>query len=94
MKITIAHNGFHGYTSRTIILVGAPGERVALTCSQAKKLARAACGTGDCRCGESMLSALASRDGDMIDSREEVIYHVEIPADCAEIALSGNYPQN
>lgn len=89
MKITINHNGFHGYTSRAISLDGRPGEIVTLTESQTKKLARAACGCADCTCGESLLAACEPMEtGDPREPRK-----IRIPSVGCEINVRGNYPQ-
>jgi hypothetical protein len=90
MKITINHNGFHGCTICTLNLAGKPGERIELTCSQIKKLSRAACGMSDCKCGESLLAACEEL-GPWEDAPREFI---RIPASGNEINVRGNYPQN
>jgi hypothetical protein len=88
-KITITHNGFHGYTSRALVVDGKPGEKVKLTSSQIKKLERAACGMKDCTCGESLiprqLDAWNWMPGDPI--------YITIPKVGTEIEINGNYPQ-
>ena len=93
MKITITHNGFHGYTSRTVELSGEPGERVELTASQIKKLSRAGCGMSDCTCGESILGALLRRDGEFYDPMHSPRAFISIPEEGSEIRINGNYPQ-
>jgi hypothetical protein len=90
MKITINHNGFHGYTSRAIVVSGKPGERVELTPSQIKKLARAACGCHDCSCGESLLKCCDPN----YDTFENGPRFILIPTIGNEINVRGNYPQN
>ena len=90
MKLTINHNGFHGYTSRTISLSGKPGELVTLSESQTKKLSRAGCGCADCTCGESLLAACEPMEsGGPSEPRR-----IRIPADGFEINVRGNYPQS
>lgn len=89
MKITINHNGFHGHTTRAIIVDGKPGQRAELTQSQIKKLARAACGMSDCNCGESLLKAFELKEPWMSDSPT----FFTIPDCGAEMEVKGNYPQ-
>lgn len=90
MRITINHNGFHGYASRTILLSGKPGELVTLSESQTKKLGRAGCGCADCTCGESLLTACEPPEtGDPSEPRR-----IRIPANGREINVLGNYPQS
>ena len=90
MKITINHNGFHGYTSRTISLSGKPGELVTLSESQAKKLNRAGCGHSDCTCGESLLAACEPIEtSDPSEPRQ-----IHIPTEGCEINVRGNYPRS
>lgn len=86
-KITITHNGFHGYTSRALVVDGKPGEKVELSDSQIKKLSRGACGSSDCRCGETMLKALSDY-GMAYEPR-----YLTIPEVGTEIEINGNYPQ-
>ena len=86
-KLTITHNGFHGYSSKTIVVDGKPGEEVELTDSQIKKLSRAACGCSDCTCGETLLKALS--DWGMSEHPRMI----EIPEEGTEIEIDGNYPQ-
>lgn len=93
MKITINHNGFHGHTARTIKVTGKPGERVELTPSQTKKLARAGCGLSECKCGESILDALLRIEGDFYDPIHNPRAYVSVPENGDEIQLTGNYPQ-
>jgi len=90
MKITINHNGFHGYTSRTLLLKGAAGERVELTCSQVKKLERAACGISACKCGETLFAACEIPEPWL----EAAAVFLVIPTTGNEINVRGNYPQN
>jgi hypothetical protein len=89
MNITINHNGFHGRTSRTIDVLGNRGERVELSRSQIKKLARAACGMDDCKCGESMMIACE------IDEpwKPDGAVFITIPDSETPIDVVGNYPQ-
>ena len=84
-KLTINHNGFHGYTARSIIVSGNPGDRVELSPAQIKKLSRAACGMSDCRCGESLIPFQPEPWTDRA--------FITIPSDGTEIEVSGNYPQ-
>ena len=92
MKIVISHDGFHGCTSRTIDVSAQPGERVQLSESQVKKLARAGCGMSDCTCGESILTALMRREDSNWFPGE--LAFVTMPASGSEISVRGNYPQN
>ncbi len=89
MKITINHNGFHGLTSRTISVHGWYGDLVCLSDSQVRKLARAACGSSTCKCGESLLIACEYFG----DPKHTAVYF-KIPAEGNEINVRGNYPQN
>lgn len=89
MKITIKHNGFHGWSIRAINVKGQPGDVVELTESQVNRLKNAACGVSDCRCGESMLAVC--EEGPRISF--EPRFFIRIPADGAEIRIAGNYPQ-
>lgn len=89
-KITINHNGFHGYNARSIVVDGKPGERVELSCSQVKKLERAGCGCSDCKCGESLLAACEIPEPWMPDSP----VFLTIPTEGNEISVRGNYPQH
>ena len=86
-KLTITHNGFHGYTTRSIVVEGNPGEEVELTDSQIRKLSRAACGCSDCKCGETLLKA-CSDWGLAYEPRM-----IQIPEEGTEIEIDGNYPQ-
>lgn len=88
-KITITHNGYHGYTSRSLVLDGAPGARVELSSAQIKKLDRAACGIASCRCGESLLIATDRTE----PWRPDGPVFINIPTDSLEITVVGNYPQ-
>lgn len=88
-KLTISHNGFHGRTTRSIVVIGIPGQRVELSRSQIKKLSRAACGSSDCRCGESMLAGLEQLE----PWNPEGPVYVTIPENGTEIAVDGHYPQ-
>jgi hypothetical protein len=84
-KLTINHNGFHGYTTRLIIVSGNPGDRVELSQAQIKKLSRAACSSSDCRCGESMIPFQPEPWTDRA--------FLTIPEIGKAIDVSGNYPQ-
>ena len=86
MKLTITHNGFHGYTTLSIIVTGKPGETIELTDSQIKRLSRAACGSSACKCGETLLKACS--DYGMVSEPRMI----QIPEDGAEIEINGNYP--
>jgi hypothetical protein len=88
-KLTIIHNGFHGYTSASILVEGNPGDRIPLSFSQIKKLKRKACGIGDCKCGESLLAACEIPEP--WNSESPVYLH--IPDTTTEIQIRGNYPQ-
>lgn len=90
MKLTINHNGFHGYTRVTLLVKGLPGSRVELTPSQIKRLERAGCGMRDCSCGESVLGALGWRTG-LSDGEDPFL---EIPEGSKEINVVGHYLQN
>jgi len=85
-KLTITHNGFHGYSAKTIVVDGKPGEKVELTDSQIKKLSRVACGSSSCTCGETLFKALSDW-GISYDPRT-----IEIPKNGTEIKINGNYP--
>jgi hypothetical protein len=87
MKLTINYNGFHGYTSATILVNGKPGEVVELSDSQTRKLAGAACGYSGCQCGENMLKTCE----DWMQSENP--RSLRIPEDGNEIGVNGNYPQ-
>lgn len=88
-KLTITHNGFHGYTSASLVVEGNPGDRVELSPAQIKKLKRKACGCSDCKCGESLLAACAIPEPWRNDSPVYLI----IPVDGTDIDVRGNYPQ-
>lgn len=88
-KLTINYNGFHGYTSCSIVVDGNPGDRVQLSTSQVKKLKRKACGMSDCRCGESMLKACEQPE----PWNPESPVFLSIPEAGTEINVRGNYPQ-
>jgi hypothetical protein len=88
-KISITHNGFHGYTTRSLTVIGNPGDRVELSPAQIKKLSRAACGMSDCRCGESMLAACEQPE----PWNPEAPVYLTIPETGTEIEVSGNYPR-
>lgn len=88
-KLTINHNGFHGYTSCSLVVDGNPGDRVQLSDSQVKKLKRKTCGCSDCTCGESLLAACEIPEPWINDSP----VFLTIPEDGTEIEVSGNYPQ-
>ncbi len=88
-KLTITHNGFHGYISCSIIVSGNPGDRVELSPAQIKKLSRAACGMSDCRCGESMIAACYRPEPWNPEGRT----FLTIPETGTEIEVSGNYHQ-
>jgi len=88
MRLTINHNGFHGFTRRSIVVSGKPGDRVQLSPSQVKRLARVACGMNDCCCGESLLDACIWEHLDF----EDPVY-LDIPATGTEIKVRGHYPQ-
>jgi len=87
MKITIIHNGAHGYTDCSIIVQGNPGEEVKLTNSQIKKLDAAGCPCSQCTCGETLLCALS--DWGLADDP----HMIRIPEEGSEIKVNGNYPQ-
>lgn len=89
-KLTITHNGFHGYTIESIVLPGNPGDKVELSRSQIKKLARAACGMSDCRCGESILNSDIFEDSKPWERNSPIFITIPIES---EIEISGNYPQ-
>ena len=89
MRITIRHNGFHGYTDRTLNVDGKPGDVVELTASQVRRLKSAACGSSDCQCGESMLAACEEEPRMSFEPR----YFLAIPDEGCEISVDGNYPQ-
>lgn len=88
-KITIINNGFHGYTTRSIVVDGKPGEEVELTDSQIKKLERAACGVKGCMCGESLIP----RQKDAWNWMPGDPLFIKIPEIGTEIEINGNYPQ-
>lgn len=88
-KLTITHNGFHGYTTRSIVVDGNPGQRVELSQAQIKKLSRAACGMSDCKCGETMLKACEQPE----PWNPEAPVYLTIPETGTEIEVNGNYPQ-
>lgn len=89
MKITINHNGFHGWNARTVDVIGKPGDIVELSASQVRRLRNAACGCRDCKCGESLLAA-CEEDPQMSFSPK---YFLRIPTSGSEINVTGNYPQ-
>ena len=89
MKVTINHNGFHGWNARTINVDGRPGDVVELTESQVKRLKNAACGGSDCKCGESLLAACEEEPRMSHEPR----FFIRIPADGSDITVTGNYPQ-
>lgn len=89
MKVTITHNGFHGLNARTINVEGQRGDVVELTESQVKRLKNVACGMSDCRCGESMLAACEDEPRMSFAPR----FFIRIPANGADINVTGNYPQ-
>lgn len=89
MKLTITHNGFHGYTSSTLVLNGKPGEQIQLSSSQVRKLKRAACGMSDCKCGESLLDACYVPE----PWKDSPAVFIDIPESGNEIKIKGNYPQ-
>lgn len=89
-KLTINHNGFHGLTSRTIMVRGSVGQRIELSEAQIKKLKRAACGQTECKCGESLLNADCFEIPAPWESSPKVF--VTIPAN-ETVEVRGNYPQ-
>lgn len=91
-KITINHSGFHGRSSRNIVVDGAPGDRVELTASQIRKLSRAACGMADCTCGETLLGACEIREiQDGAHWYPTIRAWITIPDDGEKIDLNGQY---
>ena len=88
MKITIKHNGFHGWTSHSLIVDGKPGDRVQLTESQVRRLSGKACGMVSCKCGESLLAACDIPEP--WNAASPVF--LTIP-ESGEICVNGNYPQ-
>ena len=91
MDIKIKYHGFHGLTRAVVRLPGnpQPGELVRLSRSQVRRLARAACGMADCRCGESLLAACELR------MRQDYTqyYAIQVPP-TGTLEVWGNYPQD
>jgi len=66
-KITISHNGFHGWTQVSFYADperSAPQQYLAaVSLRTAKRLNNAVCGAADCKCGEALATILDNRDG-------------------------------
>jgi len=95
MKITINHNGYHGW--HRVGITGEPEElskagsyRVIVSARTARRVNNTVCGHADCQCGEAIASIPDDlRDTDCTD--QAVYYPSEDDGKTGEI--SGNYPQ-
>ncbi len=108
MKITITHNGFHGY--KTVSFFGRPtqpksGDQnnpwdgvkspvffISVTRQVAKRLNKAVCGMSDCCCGEHVARIDYDNHGEGRIETGDIYY---ISDDGGKTGTQkGNYPQN
>ena len=100
-KITICHNGFHGWIRADINVKSSQIERpdyleddlviIRLTDSQIRRLRKVACPGGDCKCGESMLTPLVGTEYN--EHPTYVVYCTASELNAGQINQWGNYPQ-
>lgn len=86
-RVTIQHNGFHGYRDLSFLAptVAKPGDTVRVSSRVARRLNDAVCGCQACRCGEYVAFAA----GPMMDR-----WYVTLPAEGRDGKVSGFYPQH